>query len=182
MEPIIGFDSHDLDQFDSPGYKVEIEYRVISPDGRVFAHTDFVADGPALATMLRPHVEAGPDDTVLGWMQTTITERLEYLRGELRNECISYGELAELHGLASHITPGDVELLEAAGVPEFDDEPTPVTSDPQWTVRVEGEKVFTGTYADASRRADSEGEWRPDVKVTLKPAKVKTLIEPTETK
>jgi hypothetical protein len=55
---------------------------------------------------------------------TTITERLEYLRGQLRDECISYGELAELHGLASHITPGDVELLEAAGVPEFDDEPT----------------------------------------------------------
>lgn len=46
-------------------------------------------------------------------------ERLEYLRGELRGECISYEELAELQELAPHIDKGDVELLEAAGVPEF---------------------------------------------------------------
>lgn len=46
--------------------------------------------------------------------------RLEYLRGQLRAERISWGELAELQGLAEHIEPGDVELLEAAGVPEFD--------------------------------------------------------------
>jgi hypothetical protein len=48
-----------------------------------------------------------------------IGERLEYLRGELRAERISYGELAELQGLAKHIKAGDIELLEAAGVPEF---------------------------------------------------------------
>jgi hypothetical protein len=47
-----------------------------------------------------------------------IRERLEYLRGELRAERMSYGEIAELQGLAEHIDPGDVELLEAAGVPE----------------------------------------------------------------
>jgi hypothetical protein len=52
----------------------------------------------------------------------TIPERLEELRAELRAERISYGELAELQGLAEHIEPGDVELLEAAGVPEFSDE------------------------------------------------------------
>jgi hypothetical protein len=46
-------------------------------------------------------------------------ERLEYLRGELRSERISTGELQELQGLVKHIAPGDVELLEAAGVPEF---------------------------------------------------------------
>jgi hypothetical protein len=45
-------------------------------------------------------------------------QRLEYLRGELRAERISYGELHELQSLAAHIDPGDVELLEAAGVPE----------------------------------------------------------------
>jgi len=44
--------------------------------------------------------------------------RLEALRAELRAEQISYGELAELQGLAEHIDPGDIELLEAAGVPE----------------------------------------------------------------
>lgn len=53
-------------------------------------------------------------------MKTTedIKARLEYLRGELRAERISYGEIAELQSLAPHIDPSDVELLEAAGVPE----------------------------------------------------------------
>jgi hypothetical protein len=51
-------------------------------------------------------------------MKTTIEKRLEYLRQELRAERISYGELAELQSLKEHIAPGDVELLEAAGVPE----------------------------------------------------------------
>ncbi len=50
-------------------------------------------------------------------------ERLEYLRGELRAERMSYGELIELVGLAEYIEPGDVELLEAAGVPEFEEDP-----------------------------------------------------------
>ena len=49
----------------------------------------------------------------------TIAERLEYLRGELQAERIGMGELAELQGLAAHIAPDDVELLEPAGVPEF---------------------------------------------------------------
>lgn len=35
------------------------------------------------------------------------TERLEYLRGELRAERISYGELAELRELAPYIDSGD---------------------------------------------------------------------------
>lgn len=50
-----------------------------------------------------------------------IKDRLEYLRGELRAERISLGELAELQDLAPHIDPADTELLEAAGVPEFRD-------------------------------------------------------------
>lgn len=44
--------------------------------------------------------------------------RLEQLRNALRSESISYGELAELQSLAPHIDPDDIELLEAAGVPE----------------------------------------------------------------
>jgi hypothetical protein len=53
-------------------------------------------------------------------MKTTkkIKARLEYLRGELRAAQISTGELVELQSLIPHIEPGDVELLEAAGVPE----------------------------------------------------------------
>lgn len=60
---------------------------------------------------------------VHGWSPSVVEdrqarERLEYLRGELRGERISYGELAELQGLIAFIEPGDLELLEAAGVPE----------------------------------------------------------------
>lgn len=44
--------------------------------------------------------------------------RLEYLRQELRAERISYGELAELQSLSDYIQAGDVELAEAAGIPE----------------------------------------------------------------
>jgi hypothetical protein len=56
-----------------------------------------------------------------------VSERLEYLRGEIRAERISWGEQAELQDLAEHIDPSDVELLEWAGVPEFpeDDDPEP---------------------------------------------------------
>lgn len=50
--------------------------------------------------------------------EQSIKQRLEYLRGELRAERISYGELAELQSLAPYIEPDDVELLEAAGVEE----------------------------------------------------------------
>ena len=47
-----------------------------------------------------------------------IKQRLEYLRGEIKAERISYEEIAELQQLAEHIEAGDVELLEWAGVPE----------------------------------------------------------------
>lgn len=50
---------------------------------------------------------------------TEIAARLEELRTAIHAECISYGELAELADLAEHIQPGDVELLEWAGVPEY---------------------------------------------------------------
>jgi hypothetical protein len=55
------------------------------------------------------------------------TPRLEELRAALRSESISWSELAELQSLADQIDPGDIELLEAAGVPEFpeDEEPNP---------------------------------------------------------
>lgn len=46
-------------------------------------------------------------------------ERLEEIREELNNESISYGELVELQDLTEYIEEGDVQLLEAAGVPEF---------------------------------------------------------------
>ena len=51
-------------------------------------------------------------------MKNTVKERLEYLRGEIEAERISYGEIAELQSLTKHIDPGDILLLEWAGVPE----------------------------------------------------------------
>lgn len=57
-------------------------------------------------------------DLLRGDQRDDSRARLEYLRGELRAERISTGELVELQSLVKHISPGDVELLEAAGVPE----------------------------------------------------------------
>lgn len=51
-------------------------------------------------------------------MTKKIQERLEYLRGEIEAERISYGEIAELQSLAEYIDSSDVVLLEWAGVPE----------------------------------------------------------------
>jgi len=47
-----------------------------------------------------------------------INKRLEYLREEIRNERISYGEIAELQSLSEYIDLDDLELLAWAGVPE----------------------------------------------------------------
>lgn len=57
-------------------------------------------------------------------MTETISERLEYLRGEIAAERISYGELSELqdYGARGLIDESDVELREWAGLPEFPDE------------------------------------------------------------
>jgi hypothetical protein len=52
------------------------------------------------------------------WAPAGTANRLEELRAELRAERISYGELDELQSLAKYIDRSDVELLEAAGVPE----------------------------------------------------------------
>jgi hypothetical protein len=41
-----------------------------------------------------------------------IKKRLEYLRKQIRNETVSYGEIAELQGLSKFISSSDVELLE----------------------------------------------------------------------
>ena len=45
-------------------------------------------------------------------------ERLEYLRKQIRNENISYGEIIELQSLLQYIDKNDVELLQWAGKPE----------------------------------------------------------------
>ena len=49
-------------------------------------------------------------------------ERLEYLRGEIEAERISFSEIIELEALREYIEPDDLLLLQWAGVPEFDEE------------------------------------------------------------
>jgi hypothetical protein len=53
-------------------------------------------------------------------MKNQIENRLEYLREQIRGECISYGEISELQDLAAtgSIPDDDVELLQWAGVEE----------------------------------------------------------------
>ena len=104
--------------------------------------------------------------------QTTqqIKERLEYLRGELRAERISYGELAELQGLVSHIDPSDTELLEAAGVPEFSKKVRKICDEcgsenvncdafAQWSVE-DQEWQLSSTFDKGSTCDDCDGECR----------------------
>jgi len=51
-------------------------------------------------------------------MEKEIKEKLEYLKQEIINERISYGELLELQELKDHIPRDEVLLLEWAGVEE----------------------------------------------------------------
>jgi hypothetical protein len=51
-------------------------------------------------------------------MNDKIKKRLGYLRQEIEAERISTDEIIELQSLAEYIDPGDVLLLEWAGVPE----------------------------------------------------------------
>lgn len=48
--------------------------------------------------------------------------RLEEIREEIRSERVSIGELIELRSLVKYIDKDDVELLEWAGVPEFNND------------------------------------------------------------
>jgi hypothetical protein len=51
-----------------------------------------------------------------------IKQRLEYIRGEIIAERISYGEVCELEDLKEYIEDDDVLLKEWAGIPEFEEE------------------------------------------------------------
>lgn len=89
------------------------------------------------------------------------TERLEYLRGELRAERISLGEIAELQSLVPHIDPNDTELLEAAGVPEFPEDDVPDRS--PWMICPEcrGDGKHSKHLGEITEE-DRERGWDPD--------------------
>ena len=93
-------------------------------------------------------------------MTTATDARLEYLRAQIRAESISYGEIAELQGLAEHIDPGDVELLQWAGVPEYPDDDAP-ESQTQYVVaygNVADGFSFVGPFNNANDAGDYAGE------------------------
>jgi len=51
--------------------------------------------------------------------------RLDYIRGEIEKECVSYGELSELYSLREYIPHDDVLLREWAGFAEDPIVPVP---------------------------------------------------------
>ena len=51
------------------------------------------------------------------WLAAKV--RLNEIRESINAENVFWSELAELASLAEYIEPGDVQLLEWAGVPEF---------------------------------------------------------------
>ena len=54
-------------------------------------------------------------------MTDTIHNRLEYIRKQIQDECISYAEIVELQSFIEYIDENDVELLEWAWVREYTD-------------------------------------------------------------
>jgi hypothetical protein len=88
-----------------------------------------------------------------------IAARLEYLRGEIEAERISYGEIAELQGLAEYIEPGDVQLLQWAGVPEQPEERDVYATAREFNKRNEwdinaAESLAVEVLADANAHAE----------------------------
>ena len=85
----------------------------VSPNGEKFGTTAY----------FKQAIQAGyygvDESTGEAFKMVDVKARLEYLRGEIEAERISYGELSELQDLAPYIDPSDVLLLEWAGVPEF---------------------------------------------------------------
>jgi hypothetical protein len=63
-------------------------------------------------------------------MKNQIENRLEYLREQIRGECISYGEIVE-----GSIPKDDVELLQWAGVEE-------VETETQYVIYSKGEDAY----------------------------------------
>jgi hypothetical protein len=103
-------------------------------------------------------------------MSEEIKARLEYLRGELQGERISYEELHELQCLAPHIDASDVELLEAAGVPEFPEDGPVLPVD-------DGRPVNEKSFEYVGRYGSKFTSDRCDFKNGVRAAKPSSLTE-----
>lgn len=85
-----------------------------------------------------------------------IKKRLEYLRTQIENECISQGEICELEKLAEHIDKDDVVLLEWAGVPEFKEEPLVCVEDNCEELQTEDGEYCEKHYINKIKVIDEE--------------------------
>ena len=95
--------------------KYAFKYSAYIDDGMTYRIDERHAD---TITELKSHIREYHLCKHNGYGERIARRRLEELRQALRAENISYGELAELFKLHEYIEAGDVELLEAAGVPE----------------------------------------------------------------
>ena len=102
-----------------------------------------------------------------------IKRRLEAIRKSIQNENVSYGELAELQSLSQYIDSNDIELRQAASIPEFEDEDEEYAKGgsikkgnysyiPQEEIdylvteygkKIDGSKLLDGAYAKGNTKA-----------------------------
>lgn len=103
------------DDADAPYHEAEAAWEAYTADGNTYRVVDFEAKTlERLKSKIRQYHLRKHN----GYGERIAKQRLESIRDSLRIKFISYGELAELEGLKQYIAPDDVELLEAAGVPE----------------------------------------------------------------
>lgn len=96
-------------------YRFVYPWRAYTDDGNTYRIVELEAD---TLRELRQKIRHYHLERRNGHGERIAARRLEYLRGELQAERISYGELAELADLREYIASDDVELLQAAGVEE----------------------------------------------------------------
>jgi hypothetical protein len=113
----MGFAIKQNDRHEARNYIALYGWEAYIDDGNTY---QIVALNASKLASLKKEIRAYHLRKHTGYGERYAKRRLEYLRGKLKAECISTDEINELVGLAQYIQLGDVQLLEAAGVPEFE--------------------------------------------------------------
>jgi len=146
------------------GLSSSMEYKVVK-----VGEDEKLADGGSLPFMTDPNfgnfqnTGAFAHGGSVKKVPAYVKKRLEELRKEIRAERISYEELAELQSLAQYIEPNDVELLEPAGVPEFEEEEEEEFIDFSQYDTI----AYNLTEEDAVKLADEQSEKNPNSQIVL---------------
>lgn len=82
-------------------------WNAITDDGNTYRIIDIEAK---TLRELKQRIRQYHLDKHTGYGERIAKRRLEYLRGEIQAERISYGEICELESLADYIAPDDTEL------------------------------------------------------------------------